>query len=389
MAPLTEPSTTATRVRPPQAVDEISVSAYTIPTDAPEGDGTLRWDSTTVVVAQARSGGHAGTGWTYGPAACAELIDSELAALVLGTDPMDIAGTVGSLRDRTRNMTRPGVVNYAISALDIALWDLKARLLDLPLHRLLGAVRDSVPVYGSGGFVTYDDRQLRDQLTGWVATQGIPRVKIKIGQDWGADERRDVARIGQAREIIGTDCALYVDANGAYTAKQAVRVMSAVADQDVTWFEEPVSSQDLAGLRQVREAVSADVAAGEYTPDLVEARRLCAAGAVDCLQVDASRCGGISDFLRIAAVAASFGLDLSAHCGPHLHAAVSASVPNLRHIEWFHDHTRIESMLFDGTLDPTGGTITPRPDRPGHGLTLRADRVQQWLARNSDHPAKH
>ncbi len=182
---------------------------------------------------------------------------------------MDIAGTVGSLRDRTRNMTRPGVVNYAISALDIALWDLKARLLDLPLHRLLGAVRDSVPVYGSGGFVTYDDDQLRDQLTGWVATQGIPRVKIKIGQDWGADERRDVARIGQAREIIGPDCALYVDANGAYTAKQAIRVMAAVADEDVTWLEEPVSSQDLAGLRQVRDAVSADVAAGEYTPDML------------------------------------------------------------------------------------------------------------------------
>ena len=316
MATVTEPSTPATRVRRPQAVEEISVSSYTIPTDAPEGDGTLSWDSTTVVLAQARSGDHVGTGWTYGPTACAELIDAELAPMVLGTDPMDIAGTVGTLRDRTRNVTRPGVVNYAISALDIALWDLKARLLDLPLHRLLGAVRDTVPVYGSGGFVTYDDQQLRDQLTGWVATQGIPRVKVKIGQAGGTDEGRDVARIGQAREIVGPDCALYVDANGAYTAKQAIRVMAAVQDADVTWLEEPVSSQDLAGLRQVRDVVSADVAAGEYTPDLYEARRLCAVGAVDCLQVDASRCGGISEFVRIAAVAASFGLDVSAHAAP-------------------------------------------------------------------------
>jgi L-alanine-DL-glutamate epimerase-like enolase superfamily enzyme len=362
------------------AVERVDVSTYTIPTDAPEGDGTLLWDSTTVVVVQVRVGATVGTGWTYGPPAVGAVVASELAPLVVSTDPMDLGGTVAHLHRQARNMTTSGVVGYAISAVDVALWDLKARLLDLPLHHLLGAVRRSVPVYGSGGFVTYDEGQLRDQLSGWVAAQRIPRVKIKIGQDWGTRTDRDLARIGAARSVIGPDVELYVDANGAYTAKQAIRLMADAAEANVTWLEEPVSSQDLAGLREVRRAVTADVAAGEYVPDVYEARRLCAAGAVDCLQLDASRCGGITEFLRGAAVAASYGLDVSAHCGPHLHAAVCAAVPNARHIEWFHDHVRIESMLFDGTLDPAGGTIAPRDDRAGHGLQLRADHAREWLA---------
>ena len=134
---------------------------------------------------------------------------------------------------------------------------------------------------------------------------------------------------------------------------------------------EPVSSDDLDGLREVRDAVAPDVTAGEYGYDLFYCRRMCAAGAVDCLQADVSRCGGITEWLRTAAVAASYGLDISGHCGPHLHAHAAAATPNLRHLEWFHDHVRIESMFFDGTLDPTGGVIRPDPTAAGHGLTLR------------------
>jgi L-alanine-DL-glutamate epimerase-like enolase superfamily enzyme len=262
-------------------------------------------------------------------------------------------------------------VGYAISAVDVALWDLKARLLGLPLHRLLGAVRAEVPVYGSGGFTTYDEQQLSQQLQGWVETDRIPRVKIKIGESWGSCPERDLARVRQAREVIGPDTELYVDANGGYGRKQAVRMITAMAEQDVRWFEEPVSSDDLVGLREVRDRARADVAAGEYGYDLDYFRRMCAAGAVDCLQADVSRCGGISEWIRVAALAASMGLQLSGHCAPHLHAHVAAAIPNLRHLEWFHDHVRIESMFFDGALDPHGGSVTPDPAAPGLGLTLR------------------
>jgi L-alanine-DL-glutamate epimerase-like enolase superfamily enzyme len=184
--------------------------------------------------------------------------------------------------------------------------------------------------------------------------------------------------MAQARAVIGDDTELFVDANGGYTRKQAIRVMAAAADLDVRWFEEPVSSDDLEGLREVRDAVTADVTAGEYGYDLFYFRRMCAAGAVDCLQADVSRCGGITEFIRVAALAASFGLQISGHCGPHLHAHVAAATPNLRHLEWFHDHVRIESMFFDGTLDPTGGTITPNDEAPGNGLTLRVADAERY-----------
>lgn len=256
-------------------VDAIDVAAYTVPTDAPEADGTLSWDSTTMVLVTARSGDTRGLGWTYGPAACAAMITGKLIGVVRGRDAMDVAGAFDAMVKAVRNDGRPGAVGYAISAVDVALWDLKARLLGLPLDRLLGAVRKEVPVYGSGGFTAYDERQLRDQLTHWAVEQRIPRVKIKIGESWGTDTARDLDRMQQARTVVGDDVELFVDANGGYTRKQAIRVMTvAAADFGVNWYEEPVSSDDLDGLREIRDAVSADVTAGEYGYDLYYFRRM-------------------------------------------------------------------------------------------------------------------
>ncbi len=360
------------------AIDAVDVSVYTVPTDAPEGDGTLTWDSTTMVLAEIRAGDSRGIGWTYGPRACASVITDVLADAICGRSPLEVTRSSDAMVKAVRNLTRPGVAGYAISAVDVALWDLKARVLGLPLHHLLGAVRDSVPVYGSGGFTTYSQDQLRDQLDGWVGEHGIPRVKIKIGESWGTNLARDLARMRQARTIIGDDVELFVDANGGYRAKQAIRLMNTASDLDVRWFEEPVSSDDLDGLREVRAAVLADVTAGEYGYDLYYFRRMCAAEAVDCLQADVSRCGGITEWLRVAAVAAAHGLEISGHCGPHLHAHAAAATPNLRHLEWFHDHVRIESLFFDGTLDPAGGVIRPDPGVPGLGLTLRTEDAEPY-----------
>ena len=206
----------------------------------------------------------------------------------------------------------------------------------------------------------------------------IPRVKIKIGESWGTCEQRDLDRVALARDVIGPDAELYVDANGGYTAGQAVRVGQRLADQGVTWFEEPVSSQDLAGLAAVRRQVLPDVAAGEYSWSLADSARLIDAGAVDCLQLDVTRCGGITEFLRGSALAAAHNLQVSGHCAPNLHARVGVAVPNLRHVEYFHDHQRIEGMLFDGALDPAGGILTPDPDEPGLGLTLREGDAERY-----------
>ena len=360
------------------SIDALDVSVYTVPTDAPEADGTLSWDSTTMVLVRASAGSVQGIGWTYGPAACARIVTDLLADSVIGQDAMQVGGCFDAMVKAARNAGRPGAVGYAISAVDVALWDLKARLLNLPLHHLLGATRTGVAVYGSGGFTTYDDDQLRSQLSHWAHELTIPRVKIKIGESFGTNPGRDLTRIQQARSIIGDAVELFVDANGGYSRKQAIRVIADASDFDVGWFEEPVSSDDLDGLREVRDAVFADVTAGEYGYDLGYFRRMCAAGAVDCLQADVSRCGGITEWLRVAAVAASFNLEVSGHCAPHLHAHVAAATPNLRHLEWFHDHVRIESMFFDGTLDPIGGVITPDSTAVGNGLQLRSSDAERF-----------
>ena len=359
-------------------IEGVTARAYEIPTDEPEGDGTLSWSSTTLVLAEVTAGGHRGIGYTYATGACRELITGPLAGAVTGRSALDITALWQSMVIAMRNNGRPGLASCAISAVDTALWDLKGKLLDLPVCRVLGMAHTEVPIYGSGGFTTYDDRTTRTQLERWVDEWKIPRVKIKIGESWGSEVGRDLARIALARSVIGPDTELYVDANGAYRRKQAIRVAHAMAEHDVTWFEEPVSSDDLAGLHEVRDHVAPDVTAGEYGYDLAYFRRMLAAGAVDCLQIDVTRCGGITDWVRAAAVAAAHNVDVSGHCAPNLHAHVAAAVPNLRHLEYFHDHHRIEHLLFDGALAPDGGALRPDQHRPGLGLEFKGADAEQY-----------
>ncbi|MFI0720808.1 enolase C-terminal domain-like protein [Streptomyces sp. NPDC021224] len=359
-------------------VRELRTAVYTVPTESPEADGTLAWSDTTLVVVHAEAAGATGLGWTYASPAAAVVVEEHLAPVVTGRPAFDVPAANEAMTRAVRNAARPGIAGHAVSAVDIALWDLKARLIGLPLVTLLGAARTRVPVYGSGGFTTYDDRRQDRQLRSWTEELGIPRVKIKIGESWGTAETRDRERISRARRSVG-DAELYVDANGGYGAKQALRMGSHLDAEGVTWFEEPVSLGDLPGLARVRNGVRADVAAGEYGSTLGYFERMLAAEAVDCLQVDVTRCGGISVWLRAAALAEARGLQVSGHCAPHLHAHAAAAVPNVRHLEWFHDHVRIEQELFTGTLDPARGRVRPGADgAPGHGLTLLTEAAERW-----------
>ena len=351
-------------------IDQLELSTYEVPTDAPEADGTLAWKKTVLVVVEVCSGrgGPRGLGYTYANAAAAHVIHDALEKVVVGSDEMATERTYERMVQRVRNVGQVGIAAMALSAVDVALWDLKAKLLGVPLYRLLGAARDAVAVYGSGGFTSYDDARLASQLAGW-AGEGLRMVKMKIG----GDVREEVARVRTARDAIGDEVELFVDANGAYAPKEALRMAEALAPFDVRWFEEPVSSDDLAGLRLVRERapVCMDVAAGEYAWGPLDADRMLAAEAVDVLQVDVTRVGGVSGFARVAAIADARGVPLSAHCAPALHVHLGCALPRVRHLEWFHDHVRIERMLFDGAPVPESGRVRPDPTRPGHGLDLR------------------
>lgn len=349
-------------------LERIEAAAYRVPTDAAESDGTYAWDSTTLVLVRTHAGGQEGIGYTYADTATATLVRDKLAEVLRGCDAFAIATAWEAMLAAVRNLGRPGICSMAIAAVDAALWDLKAKLLDLPLYALLGAARDAVPVYGSGGFTSYDDRQLCEQLRGWVDA-GIRRLKMKVGRE----PQRDPQRVAAAQAAIGPANALFVDANGAYRRKQALALAQTYAEAGVVWFEEPVSSDDLAGLRLLRDRAPAgiEIAAGEYGYDLVYFRRMLEAGAVDVLQADATRCAGITGFLRAAALCQAHGLPLSSHCAPALHLHACCAAPQVIHMEWFHDHVRIERLLFDGAPEPREGLLRPDPSRPGLGLAFR------------------
>jgi L-alanine-DL-glutamate epimerase-like enolase superfamily enzyme len=349
------------------SVERLDVSAYEVPTDEPESDGTLEWGSTTIVVVEAHAGGKTGLGYTYAPAAAGKLVEEKLASEVEGTDALAPAETWEKLGRALRNAGRPGIGAMALAAVDCALWDLKARLLEQPLVDVLPKAHDAVPLYGSGGFCSYSLERLREQLGGW-ADEGLARVKMKISRE----PEHDPERLDAAREAIGDDVELFVDSNGALGRKAALDWAHRLRREwGVTWFEEPVSSADFEGLRLVREQGPGglDVAAGEYAYVLADFRNLI--GCVDCLQADVTRCGGITGLLQAAGLAAGHGLEISGHCAPQLSAHALCAVQNLRHLEYFHDHTRIESLLFDGVLEPEDGELRPDRSRPGHGLQLR------------------
>ena len=356
-------------------ISGLQARAFTVSTDQPEADGTLAWDSSTMVVVEAEAEGEVGTGWTWAPAAAARVVDDLLAPVVVGVhSPLAPEEAQAAMVRAVRNAGRGGLVGMAISAVDIAIWDLGARLLDLPLARWFGAAPRPIPLYGSGGFTTYDDGRLAGQLEGWLA-DGMSSVKIKIGESWGTREDRDLHRVELARKVVGDDVGLFVDANGGYDVGQARRVGRRLDALGVSWFEEPVSSDDLRGLAELRDALDADVTAGEYGDDLAYFQRM--APVVDCLQVDVTRCGGYTEWRRIAAVAAAHGVDVSAHCAPYLTAPVAAATPRLRHLEWFHDHVRIVRELVSGCVDPVDGALPPS-EAPGHGLRLREERAEAY-----------
>jgi len=356
------------------AVERLAVSAYEIPTDEPESDGTLEWDSTTLVLVEVSGGGETGMGFTYSDVSAAKLIEGKLADVVRGHDALSPQGAWAAMNDAVRNLGQQALSAMAISAVDIALWDLKARLLGVALADLLGRFHPRVPVYGSGGFTSYSNSKLASQLAGW-AGEGIPRVKMKVGRDLGADP----GRVRAAREAVGPDVELMVDANGAWQRKEALACMERFAGEfGVTYVEEPVTSDDLEGLALLRDRGPAgvSVAAGEYGWDLPYFARM--VDCVDIQQADVTRCGGITGLMRVDALCRARQIPFSAHCAPAISAHACCAMETLVHLEYFHDHVRIESMLFDGTLSADGGHLQPDSSRLGLGLELKRDAAEEY-----------
>lgn len=351
----------------------LTARAYKIPTESAEADGTIDWDSTTLVVATVKAGGKSGTGYTYASLASAVLVDEVLSKAIAEQDVFDIPHCWGLMCRSVRNIGRSGAAACAISAVDAALWDLKAKLLNLPLAKLLGTCREKIEVYGSGGFTTFGPEKITSQFENWKE-QGIKKFKIKIGRD----EKADFERVKAAHKALPPGGRLFVDANGAYQPKQALLMAEKLGEYNIAWFEEPVTSDDVEGLKLLRLQAKTNIAAGEYCYNADDFRHLLEAEAVDILQADATRCLGLTGFLQAAQLADSYHRQLSSHCAPALHNAIMCHAQTGIHMEYFSDHARIEKLLFDGVPPVINGYLTPQADRPGFGFTFKLKEAEKF-----------
>lgn len=357
-------------------IDSVSVQCYELPTATEsESDGTLTWSSTTITVVELFAAGLTGLGYSYCHPAARTVIETKLASILMDADPLMPERSWARMQVELRQLGHAGLAMMALSAVDIALWDLKAKLLGVCLADALPRFHDSVAIYGSGGFTNLARDELRGQVHEWMRI-GCRSMKIKVGTEKPADP----ARVALVREEAGPNVELMVDGNGAYTVPEALWWAERFRDLGVDYFEEPVSSENLRGLAQVtrRAPAGLSIAGGEYGWDLPYYEQMLEADAVHILQADVTRCGGITNLLRLDGICKARNLPFSAHCAPAVSAHACCAMESIVHIEYFYDHQRIEQMLFEGTLDPCGGRLTPDRARPGLGIELKRDEAARF-----------
>ena len=306
-----------------------------------------------------------------------EVIENDLKDLLINQDPFNIEKLWDDMFWRVRGYGRKGVAFCALSAVDIGLWDLKAKALGLPLYRLLGPYRDSVPIYGSGGWTNFTVDELIAETTEWVE-QGINRVKIKVGKDFGQSEREDIQRVAAVRRSLGDDVAIYIDANNGYYPKQAIYMAKEFEQLQVGWFEEPVLADDIEGLARIAHATSIPVATGEHEYTKFGFRELIARGGADIVQPDVGRVGGVTEWMKVAHMAHGFNLPVAPHGVQLVHLHLCCATPNLKVVEYLKTAHESDLIWYTEFPEHKNGMWAPYPDRPGLGLELSAEAVEKY-----------
>lgn len=347
-------------------IQTVETDLYRIPNEETLEDATQSFDTLELITLTIRDrNGHAGLGFTYtigrGGATIKRFLDDELVPSLEGS-PVAPRTVRSSLQNRTTFVGREGISELAISAVDIAVWDLLGRQTARPLYKLLGGTRRSVPMYETdGGWLQYDAETLVENAA-TVAEEGFAGMKMKIGSSL----ERDLERVRAVREALPDDLDLMLDANCSYTVPEAKRLATGIGNVGVTWLEEPLPKGDYAAYADLRSQVDIPIATGENYYNETQFRQLVAQMAVDYLQPDACRIGGITPWLRVADWAASSGLAVSPHYIEPLHAHLACLYDNIPYIE--HHSTVLDDILSE-PIDPDDGRIRP-PQRPGHGIEL-------------------
>ncbi len=307
----------------------------------------------------------------------AQLIETVLKQILIGQDPFDIEQLWSEMFWKLRTFGNKGIASQALSAVDIGLWDLKAKALALPLYRLLGAYTDAVPIYGSGGWTNLSEAELVAEMSGYVE-QGIRRVKMKVARDYGRGEAEDIARVAAVRKAIGDDVALYIDGNYGYYPKQAIYMAREFEQFQVGWFEEPVLVDDVQGMAEIRRAIDIPIAAGELESGKYKFRELIAGGAVDIAQPDVGRVGGVTEWMKVAHLAHAFNLLVAPHAVQLVHLHLACATPNLKAVEYLGSLLECDNLWYTQIPEPKDGMWSPFPDKPGLGLELDPYAVEKW-----------
>ena len=306
-----------------------------------------------------------------------QVVEATLRRILIGQDPFNIEKLWNDMFWHIRGFGRKGVAFCALSAVDTGLWDLKAKALGLPLYRLLGPYTDTVPVYGSGGWTNMSEDELVAEMVGYVE-QGIARVKMKVGKDFGRSEREDLQRLAAVRKAVGDDVAIYVDANNGYYAKQAIYMAKEFEQFQVGWFEEPVLADDIQGLAEIRQAINIPVATGEHEYTKYGFKDLIARGGADIVQPDVGRVGGVTEWMKVAHVAHAFNLPVAPHAVQLVHLHLGCATPNLKVVEHLGTALEGDAIWYTEIPEPKDGMWAPFPDRPGLGLELDPHAVEKW-----------
>jgi L-alanine-DL-glutamate epimerase-like enolase superfamily enzyme len=363
----------------PDRIDSIDLSLAFLPLATPVSDAKVltgrQKPLTRVAFLFARvrtTDGAGGLGFSYakragGPGLYAHA--REIAPELIGEDPSDIGRLWEKLAWAGASVGRGGLSVQAIAALDAALWDLKARRAGLPLAKLLGAYRDSVPCYNtSGGFLSSSLEEVLDNTQKSLAL-GIGGIKVKVGHP---DSTVDIARVQAVREAIGPAVPLMVDANQQWTRAKALRIGRIFEAYDLTWIEEPLDAYDAEGHAALAAALDTPVATGEMLTSVAEHERMISARAADFVQPDAPRVGGITPFLKVLALAEQHRLSVAPHFAMELHVHLAAAYP---HEAWVEHFDWLEPLFNEHLLVADGKMIVP--ERPGLGLTL-SERAAAW-----------
>lgn len=354
-------------------ITKITASTMNVPNGPPVSE---YYASNTYIVARIETDeGIEGLGYTmmvggFGANSVRAYLEESLIPLMIGEDPRDVGRLWQKMYENDRGIRKKGVPVYAISAIDIGLWDILAKSMDQPVWRLLGAHADKVPVYGSGGFLPYTVDQIVTEAEGFRAL-GCRHYKFKLGRE---NLMENVTRVREVRKALGDDMEILVDANQRWDVATNIRVANQLEDCALYWYEEPVLADNIAQCAEVARAITTPVATGENEYTRYGFRDLIDNKAAQFLNPDIHRCGGFSEMMKISHLAAAYDIQIAPHLVPELSIHVLVSIPNAALVEF------LAGSPEDLWVDPpqiVDGMMAP-PDRPGHGMEFSAEALKRY-----------